>query len=1528
MLSSSVTPRNTGVILMVIAISLFASPLFADVIQWRSGHTKTDIAAAAGVHAALTGSGLRERIAEHIVVQFEQPLTVKEKQVLAGSGLKLLTYLGNNAFFASVTNAKLDTRQLDSVKTRCVAMPVERNWKLHPSLIDGEIYSWAVVEPFGEKYAEDKSENQSTETFVAVYVLFHEDVSLLTEGVDAITAVGGKVRSKLLSINGLVVELPVSAIEVLADNDKVRYMEPPLPQLSEMNDSNRIVTQADEVQQAPYGLDGSGVTVLVYDGGEALASHGDFGGRLTVRDSSGTEDHATHVAGTIGGDGSGSNGRYRGMAPGVTMESYGFETPIAGAGFLYTDPGDLEADYNEAINTYGAVISNNSIGTNTSYNEFPCEWTGDYGVTAALIDAIANGSLGSIRIVWANGNERGVVRCGTGYASTAPPSCAKNHISVGALNSDDDSMTDFSSWGPVDDGRLKPDVSAPGCQTNGDEGVTSTSSDGGYVSKCGTSMATPTVTGLSALLLQDYRNYYPGQPDFSNSMLKVFLAHTAEDIEQTGPDYSSGYGSVRIKSAIDFMRSGSFVEAVTNQNVIDSYVLVVSPGDEQLKVTLAWDDVPGTPNVIPSLVNDLDLRVYSPSSDRYFPWTLDPANPEMPASQNAEDHLNNMEQVVVNNPQAGTWRIEVVGYNIPQGPQAYSLAGSPVLVNCSSGGLISLDNDQYTCDSTISLRVVDCDLNTDDTLIETVTVGVISDVSGTSIPVLLTETAAGSAAFEGELQLSPVAGSGTLLVAHGATVTATYLDADDGVGGTNVPMSVTASVDCVAPVIQNITTSQIVPRGATIEFDTSEPATGTLRYGTDCGLLDHAFTAIGFNQHHTIQLENLLDELTYYYIVEAADEAGNQSSDDNSGSCYSFTTPDVPDYMTELFGVDGDNDLSYRSITYTPDGSPDYYSRCIEEISTLPTNPAGGIEVDLDDDSYKSIDLTGGTTVSLYGVAYNRFYIVSNGYITFVHGQTDSSETLEDHFNMPRISALFDDLNPHWGGPVVWQQFSDRVVVTWQNIPEYQTSNSNTFQVEMFYDGRIRINCLEIAAIDGLAGLSDGNGLPTDFYPTDLSASGDCTQQPPSTQGMELVVDIDTSEGIELVGFDLNGDALDFIITDLPDNGTLYDPGVGEITAVPYTLSGAGRQVVYTPDNGFAGDDDFEYLANDGTIDSNVSEVSIMVLALAPTILTDQLPDGVAGAEYGPVQLEVAGGQPQVQWSMVTDHVYKETDLGSSLFAETGVAQGWHDDDKYWTYTLPFSFPYYGVDQETVRVWSNGFLNFGPHTGNNAYNTVALLKENIRICPLWDDLRTTGSGEDIFIDESVSGQVTIRWKASTFNGNYPVNFSVALRNDGLIIVNYGPGNAVVTPTIGISAGDEAEYTISAYDGSSSLTNANSMEYRMIRHLPAGMTFSSTGVLQGTPMESGYFEPIFVATDSLDRTDQKTIPLSIQEFVPGDHDYDDDGDVDLEDFAFFQACFTGADKGPAAAGCEVFFVDADYDIDDDDFFSFQQAFTGP
>jgi hypothetical protein len=645
-----------------------------------------EIAQSTPLNAASVLKSLTRTSARHAIVQFDSAVDANVRARLAAAGVELQGYLGEHVFFAGL-QAGVNAAALAQIQSLAGAEAIQPDWKIHPMLAGGAAPDHALV-----------GKDAQGQAMVAAYLLFHTDVN----GEEAMNAAlpqhGVVVRDVLESINGAVIELPINNIAALAAEDVVQWIEPALPRMSTTNAENRVLTQANLAQAAPYNLNGAGVNVLVYDGGTARATHVDFSGRLFVRDSSGQITHATHVSGTIGGDGT-ANANNRGMAPAVTIQSYGFEHD-GSAIFLYSNPGDIEADYGQAITQFGAVIANNSIGSNTETNGFPCAIQGDYGVTDVLIDSIVRGSVSNgqpFRIVWANGNERQGSSCdieGFGdYYSIAPPAGAKNHITAGATNANDDSMTSFSSWGPTDDGRMKPDISAPGCQSGGDGGVTSCSgsSNTGYTSLCGTSMASPTVTGCCSLLLQDFRNQFAGLPDPRNSTLKVLLAHNAQDRGNPGPDYQFGYGSVRIKDTIDFMRTGGFVEAETGHGAFVDYNVTVAPGTPVLKATLAWDDPPASPLAGSALVNDLDVVAIAPGGGTtHLAWTLNPLNPAANAVQTAPNRRDNLEQVFVTSPAAGTWTIRVSGFNVPQGPQKFSLAANGL--QPAPGVFISLPN--------------------------------------------------------------------------------------------------------------------------------------------------------------------------------------------------------------------------------------------------------------------------------------------------------------------------------------------------------------------------------------------------------------------------------------------------------------------------------------------------------------------------------------------------------------------------------------------------------------------------------------------------------------------------------------------------------------------------------------------------------------------------------------------------------------------------------------------------------------------
>ena len=1052
-------------------------------IAWKAGELAATAAPKADRVAALSAGASR-----HVIVQFGELPSADRRHAMAAGGVQLQRYLGGNAYFARLRPGARAVAAASSANVRAVLEPTAEQ-KLHPMLLTGDYpsYARALVTAATERIGKQQQGSQQEVDILAVYVLFHPDVNLSFEGIEAVLRHGGVVRDTMAGINGVVAWVPQDGIGALAGEDAVQWIEPPLPPMTGTNDSNRARVQADVVNAPPYSLDGTGVNVLVYDAGTALETHADFGGRLTARDHSGVQDHSTHVAGTIGGDGSASGGRYRGMAPGVAMQSYGFEYDGTGY-FLYTNPGDLEDDYDEAINAFGAEIANNSIGSNVSINLFPCSFEGNYGVTSMLIDQVVRGSLGApTRIIWANGNERGYGTCGTLYGTTPPPAGAKNHVAIGAVNSNDDSMTDFSSWGPTDDGRLKPDVSAPGCQIGGDGGVTSTTADGGYDSYCGTSMAAPTVTGVGALILQDFKQLLPNLPLPRNSTLKILLAHNAVDLGNAGPDYRFGYGSVRAQASIDFLRHGDCTVDAIDHAQQRVYYVRVAPGASALKATLAWDDPPGAINTTPELVNDLDIVAVAPGGSTHYPWTLDPNNPTAPAVRSQPDRVNNVEQVLVNAPTAGVWQIRISGFAVAQGPQVFSLVTTPG----SATGRIRLAADLYACETTACIVVRDADLNTLPGTTETATVTVTSTSEPAGESVQLTELNADSPTFVGTFSLSRTDAAGVLHVVGGDTITARYDDADDGSGSSAV-VADQATVECTPPAISNIVVTDIGGKMATVTFDTGEPTTARVRCGSACGG-PYPVTGqwLAPRTSHSIRLTGLDPLTTYRFVVDAWDAAGNITTDDNGGACHSFMTTELRDYFTEQFPAAG-NDLDDLAITFRPDGSADFYSACVEPASAFPTDPVGGTPVNLGDDDYALAMLSGGATVKLYGSSYSAFYIGSNGYITFGAGDSNMMESQAAHFGLPRVAALFDDLNPAFGGTVSYRQLADRVAVTFQNVPEYFINNSNNFQIELFFNGVIRITWLLIAAQDGLAGLSDGGGVPLDFEFSDLSAYASC----------------------------------------------------------------------------------------------------------------------------------------------------------------------------------------------------------------------------------------------------------------------------------------------------------------------------------------------------------------------------------------------------------------------------------------------------
>jgi len=321
---------------------------------------------------------------------------------------------------------------------------------------------------------------------------------------------------------------------------------------------------------------------------------------------------------------------------------------------------------------------------------------GIYNNSASCFDSVATGT--GLVIVKSAGNDRddpapGLATaaqpadCFTSFAPLAgdcitPGSTAKNVITVGAMDGGDQ-IAAFSNFGPTDDGRIKPDVVAPGDQSVGMQSIVSLGNAGVRATARfqGTSMAAPAVSGVAALAIQNARALaIPVQ----SASIKSLLVHTANDVKGTGqatpgPDFATGWGMVDAVAALSYLRRSSLGIPSSTPSATTALAAGIQSGTllqtgnagavtfqfmvrntAELKVTLGWDDPQPMMLAPPILVNDLDLTLTDPTGQSFEPWMLDPSRPGLAAVQNGgQDQINNIVQVSVPNPSCGVWTATV-----------------------------------------------------------------------------------------------------------------------------------------------------------------------------------------------------------------------------------------------------------------------------------------------------------------------------------------------------------------------------------------------------------------------------------------------------------------------------------------------------------------------------------------------------------------------------------------------------------------------------------------------------------------------------------------------------------------------------------------------------------------------------------------------------------------------------------------------------------------------------------------------------
>ncbi|MCB2211277.1 S8 family peptidase [bacterium] len=398
-----------------------------------------------------------------------------------------------------------------------------------------------------------------------------------------------------------------------------------------------------------FDLNGSTISRLYHwDNSTANSGHPEFSGRIVNADGgSSNQTHANHTAGTMMA--SGVNGSAKGMSIGAT---------------LYTNDWNNDESEMSTAGANGAKVSSHSYHSGSGY--------GGYLQRARDYDLVANAAPYYL-IFLSAGN------AGSGWDSINSSNSAKNAVVCGAANDvpnytgpNSVSIASFSSVGPCDDDRIKPDIVGNGVDVY-------SCSYSSYTTMSGTSMSTPNCSGSAFLIYEQYyqthSNTYPWA-----STVKAAIIHTALECGSwDGPDYRFGWGLMDTEGACELVEYDGTIDdgAISERYLINNQTyeeVLNATGDEPMRVTIVWNDPAAPANAGTTLINDLDIRLTNLNTNEVeMPWVLN-GSTSNPASQ-GDNTADNVEQIYIEAPTAGTpYQLVVSHKNSLQGvDQAYSL---------------------------------------------------------------------------------------------------------------------------------------------------------------------------------------------------------------------------------------------------------------------------------------------------------------------------------------------------------------------------------------------------------------------------------------------------------------------------------------------------------------------------------------------------------------------------------------------------------------------------------------------------------------------------------------------------------------------------------------------------------------------------------------------------------------------------------------------------------------------------------------
>jgi Subtilase family len=564
-----------------------------------------------------------------LLIQFNDIPSEASRSLLKNAGIELLDYIPSNSWTARVSvNANFSVLSQTSARNFYLLDPkFKQDLELMTGsmpermlLNGGKNYSIQII-PFFDGLLDNAAVAQKLNEF------------------------GAEVVSSERTFRTLLITIPAYSYNKLIQQPWVLWIEAPDHQAVTENLPGKTLHRSNVLNDGPRNLTGNGVRMGQWDGGKA-GPHLDFLNRIIIRDNVTSDDHHTHVAGTMLGAGL-IDPFARGMAPKASLYSYDYN-------------GSVSTEVATSLSTDSIVISQNSWGYGDGFVN--CTVKDPYNSESRAQDININNYPYFLHVHSA-GNSQAV--CVGGWGTTTGKA-AKNTLVVANVSAAD-AINSSSSFGPTQDGRLKPEISGMGVS------VYSTLPNNQYVGGyTGTSMATPGISGTMAQLFERFRQLNSNSNPIA-SLMKAVACNTAKDLGNAGPDYKFGFGRINGLQAVRVLETNRYAVNTVANAATNSINISVPAGVTRLRVMLAWSDPAATANANPALVNDLDLVVKDPSNVSVLPWTLDPANPANVAVR-AANHRDVMEQVTIDNPATGNYTLQVSGFSVPSGPsQQYAI---------------------------------------------------------------------------------------------------------------------------------------------------------------------------------------------------------------------------------------------------------------------------------------------------------------------------------------------------------------------------------------------------------------------------------------------------------------------------------------------------------------------------------------------------------------------------------------------------------------------------------------------------------------------------------------------------------------------------------------------------------------------------------------------------------------------------------------------------------------------------------------